>query len=171
MNYPTCKFTRDLSNGGAMQAVRLTDIICDKCSKPMVIRTGRYGEFLACSGYPACKNSRPVPLGIDCPKCGGDIIEVKPRKRGGRTFYGCSNYASESPCDFKLWQRPIKEPCPQCAKPFLLRGGTKNKPMLTCSDKECGYKRAIDPELEAAAPAEGAPLERQPVAAQLVAGS
>jgi DNA topoisomerase-1 len=143
-NYPTCKFTQDLAEGGRPQPVRETDQICDKCGKPMIIRTGRYGEILACSGYPACKNSRALPLGIDCPKCGGDIIEVKPRKRGGRTFWGCSNYAAETPCDFKLWQKPVKEPCPQCGKPFLVHAGTKNKPMLACADKECGYKRAIE---------------------------
>lgn len=148
--YPECKFTRDLGTDGqaAQPSVRETDIVCDKCGKPMVIRTGRFGEFLACSGYPACKNSRPVPLGIKCPKCGGDLIEVKPRKRGGRTFYGCSNYAADTPCDFKLWQKPVAEPCPQCGKPFLVRGGTKNKPMLACTDKECGFKKPL-PESDA----------------------
>ncbi len=163
--YPKCKFTRDLNPDNQPQnSVRETDIVCDKCSKPMVIRTGKFGEFLACSGYPACKNSRPVPLGIKCPKCGGDIIEVKPRKRGGRTFFGCSNYASASPCDFKVWQRPIKEPCPQCGATFLLRAGGKTKPALACAIKECGYKREVtDEELAiltgAQAPAELAPSE------------
>ena len=109
----------------------------------MVIRTGRYGEFLACSGYPECKNSRPVPLGVMCPKCGGDLIEVKPRKRGGRTFFGCSNYAAATPCDFKLWQRPIAEPCPQCSATFLVRGGSKNQPALLCANKECGFRKPI----------------------------
>lgn len=142
--YPKCKYTRDLGEKDAQPAPRETDIMCDKCGKPMVIRTGRFGEFLACSGYPACKNARPVPLGIACPKCGGDIIEVKPRKRGGRTFFGCSNYSAEQPCDFKVWQRPVKEPCPACGAPFLLRGGTKARPMLTCHNKDCGYKRAIE---------------------------
>jgi len=146
VKYPECKFTRDLGANGevAQPSVRETDVLCDKCGKPMVIRTGRFGEFMACSGYPACKNSRPVPLGIKCPKCGtGDLIEVKPRKRGGRSFYGCSNYAAEAPCDFKLWQKPIAEPCPQCGKPFLVRAGTKNKPLLACMDKECGFKKPL----------------------------
>ncbi|MBI5536666.1 MAG: type I DNA topoisomerase [Deltaproteobacteria bacterium] len=170
-NYPTCKFTRDLSNGGVPQPVRETDVVCDKCGKPMVIRTGRYGEFLACSGYPACKNSRPVPLGIACPKCGGDIIEVKPRKRGGRTFYGCSNYAAETPCDFKLWQKPVDEPCPQCSKPFLVRGGTKNKPMLVCADKECGFKKAIEPEDEEPVGFDSTPPPRLAASPQLAVES
>ena len=90
-NYPKCKNTRDLgADGNGAPPPRETGIDCDKCGKPMVIRTGRYGEFLSCTGYPQCKNARPVPLGVPCPKCGGDIIEVKPKKRGGRTFYGCS---------------------------------------------------------------------------------
>ena len=158
--YPKCKFTRDLSNGATPQPVIETDFVCDKCGKPMVIRTGRYGEFMACSGYPACKNSRPVPLGIACPKCGGDIIEVKARKRGGRTFYGCSNYAAETPCDFKLWQKPVNEPCPQCGKPFLVRAGTKNKPLLACADKECGFKKPIEEDGEQSAGTEPAPAVR-----------
>ena len=105
--------------------MRETDILCDKCGKPMVIKTGRFGDFLSCTGYPTCKNARPVPLGVACPKCGGDIIEIRARKKGGRTFYGCSNYNAEQKCDFKLWQRPVKSPCPDCGATFLTRAGGK----------------------------------------------
>jgi DNA topoisomerase-1 len=141
--YPKCKATRDLAaGGGAAAAVRETDFKCDKCTKPMVIKTGRFGDFLSCTGYPACKNARPVPLGVACPNCGGDIIEIRPRKKGGRTFYGCSNYNAEQKCDFKLWQRPIPEPCPNCGAAFLTRAGGK-KPMLVCATKDCGYKREL----------------------------
>ena len=145
-NYPKCKTTRDLGPDGLGGAPpRETGIDCDKCGKPMVIRSGRYGEFLSCTGYPGCKNARPVPLGIPCPKCGGDLIEVRPKKRGGKTFYGCVNYSNETAkCDFKLWQKPIAEPCPACGAKFLVMGGTKAKPMIACADKECGYKRAIE---------------------------
>jgi DNA topoisomerase-1 len=148
-NYPKCKNTRDLGPDGngplAGAQPKETGILCDKCDKPMVIRAGRYGEFLSCTGYPACKNARPVPLGVACPKCKGDLIEIRPKKRGGRTFYGCSNYNNESiKCDFKLWQKPITEPCPLCKAPFLVYGGTKAKPMIACADKECGYKRSLD---------------------------
>ncbi len=94
-NYPECKNTRDLGEDGKPRPVRETGIDCDKCGKPMVIRSGRYGEFLSCTGYPECKNAKPVPLGVPCPKCGGDIIEIRPKKRGGKTFYGCSNYQNE----------------------------------------------------------------------------
>ena len=143
-NYPACKSTRDLGADGNPTQPRETGISCDKCNKPMVIRSGRFGEFLSCTGYPECKNAKPVPLGVKCPKCGGDIIEIRSKKRGGRPFYGCSNYTNESiKCDFKLWQKPIDEPCPNCAAPFLIMGGTRAKPMIACANKECGYKRAV----------------------------
>ena len=156
-NYPKCKNTRDLgADGNGAPPPRETGIDCDKCGKPMVIRTGRYGEFLSCTGYPQCKNARPVPLGIPCPKCGGDIIEVRSKKRGGRTFYGCSKWNDETvKCDFKLWQKPINEPCPMCAAPFLVMGGTKAKPMIACANKECGYKREVADETKSIAPGVG----------------
>jgi DNA topoisomerase-1 len=143
-NYPECKSTRDLGADGTPTQPRETGIVCDKCGKPMVIRSGRYGEFLSCTGYPECKNAKPVPLGVKCPKCTtGDLIEIRPRKRGGKTFYGCSNYADEAiKCDFKLWSKPIPEPCPSCGASFVMMGGTRVKPMIVCANKACGYKRA-----------------------------
>jgi DNA topoisomerase-1 len=166
-NYPKCKNTRDMGpDGKGAPPPRETGIICDKCGKPMSIRSGRYGEFLSCTGYPACKNAKPVPLGVPCPKCGGDIIEVRSKKRGGRSFFGCSNWNVEGvKCDFKLWQKPVLEPCPVCNAPFLVYGGSKNKPMLVCADKECGYKRSADePSPNAPPPAEGAAAAAQPPA-------
>ncbi|HEY3815634.1 MAG TPA: type I DNA topoisomerase [Polyangiaceae bacterium] len=147
-NYPECKNTRDLGQDGKPTVYKETGIDCDKCGKPMIIRSGRYGAFLSCTGYPECKNAKPVPLGVPCPKCGGDLIEIRPKKRGGKTFYGCSNYQNEAiKCDFKLWQKPIAEPCPTCGAPYLVLGGSRTKPMITCANKECGYKRAVaDPE-------------------------
>jgi DNA topoisomerase-1 len=155
-NYPKCKNTRDLGpdGNGPLAGVppRETGIACDKCGKPMVIKTGRYGEFLSCTGYPTCKNAKPVPLGVPCPKCGGDLVEIRPKKRGGRPFYGCSNYGNEAiKCDFKLWKKPILEPCPACSAPFLVHGGTKARPMIACANKECGYKRAVIAEGESQA--------------------
>ena len=148
--YPKCKFTRDLGkDGNAPAQPRLTDVVCDKCTKPMVIKTGRYGEFLSCSGYPECKNARPVPLGVPCPKDGGDLVEIRSKKRGSRSFYGCINYPK---CDFKLWQKPVNEPCPLCNHPFLLHGGGQKSPKLICGrGKECGYSRPLDE------PGEGGP--------------
>jgi DNA topoisomerase-1 len=153
-NYPKCKNTRDLgADGNGAPPPRETDFVCDKCQKPMIIRTGRYGEFLSCSGYPKCKNARPVPLGVPCPKCGGDLIEVRPKKRGGKTFYGCSQWNVETvKCDFKLWQKPIAEPCPLCNAAFLVMAGTKAKPMIACANKECGYKRAVEEPTTSIAP-------------------
>jgi DNA topoisomerase-1 len=143
-NYPECKNTRDLGQDGKPTVYKETGIDCDKCGKPMIVRSGRYGAFLSCTGYPECKNAKPVPLGVPCPKCGGDLIEIRPKKRGGKTFYGCSNYQNEAiKCDFKLWQKPIAEPCPLCAAPYLLFGGSRTKPMIVCANKECDYKRAV----------------------------
>jgi DNA topoisomerase-1 len=98
---------------------------------------------LSCSGYPECKNAKPVPLGMPCPKCGGDIIEIRSKKRGSRPFYGCGNYPK---CDFKVWQKPVNEPCPLCNHPFLVIGGGAKNPKLMCGkgNKECGYSRPID---------------------------
>ncbi len=164
--YPKCKFTRDLSKENGEPAVdRMTDYICDKCDKPMVIKTGRYGEFLSCSGYPECKNAKPVPLGMPCPKCAGDIIEIRSKKKGSRPFYGCANYPK---CDFKVWQKPVNEPCPQCSYPFLVIGGGAKNPKLMCGKgpKECDYSRPIDEpgpaELEAAEAAEKLPDPEAP---------
>jgi DNA topoisomerase-1 len=155
--YPECKNTRDLGADGQPAQPRETGIDCDKCGKPMVIKSGRFGEFLSCTGYPECKNAKPVPLGVKCPKCGGDIIEIRSKKQRGKSFYGCSNYASESiKCDFKLWQKPLPEPCPNCGAPFLVLGGTRAKPAIACANKECGYKRAVGEPSPAGAPGVGA---------------
>jgi DNA topoisomerase-1 len=141
--YPACKHTQNLDKEGKEPEVpQLTDYKCDKCGKQMSIRNGRYGEFLSCTGYPECKNAKPVPLGVPCPKCGGDIVEIRAKKRGGKTFYGCTNYPQ---CDFKVWQKPIQEPCPMCAHPFLVVGGGKKNPKIMCPrGKECGYSRGVD---------------------------
>ena len=153
--YPKCKSTRDLGVNGPAAPVRETNFTCDKCTKPMVIKSGRFGDFLSCTGYPTCKNARPIPLGVACPLCGGDIIEIRSRRKGGKTFYGCSNYSAEQKCEFKLWQKPVAEPCPKCEAKFLTYSGGK-KPMLICATKECGYKReAPPPEGQQAAEGEG----------------
>ncbi|MHB1414896.1 MAG: type I DNA topoisomerase [Chloroflexota bacterium] len=86
-------------------------IDCDVCGRPMVIKRGRFGRFIACSGYPECRNSKPLvtPTGAKCPECGGEIVERRTRR--GRIFYGCSNYPN---CHFATWKRPVPEPCPVC---------------------------------------------------------
>ena len=140
--YPKCKHTQSLDESGSVVEPQLTEHVCDKCGKYMVIRNGRYGAFLACSAYPECKNARPLPLGVACPKCGRDVIEVRGKKKGKKAFFGCAGYPD---CDFKLWQKPVAEPCPQCSSPFLLRAGGEKSPKYICPDKGCGYSRKLEP--------------------------
>lgn len=91
---------------------KVTDVICEKCGRNMVIKHGRYGDFLACPGYPDCKNTKPIVEEIDvkCPKCGDGKVLIK-KSRKGRKFYGCSNYPD---CDFVSWSEPVKEKCEEC---------------------------------------------------------
>jgi len=115
---------------------------CPECGNPLVIRRGRYGEFVACSGYPSCKyikkeekedSSGSEPIGVKCPKCeDGEIVEKKTRR--GKIFYGCNKYPS---CDYALWYKPIDKKCPECDSQLVIKG--KNEE-IHCSKKECGYK-------------------------------
>lgn len=111
-----------------------TDEICDKCGKPMVIKYGRYGKFMACSGYPDCKNVKKIinDTGAECPKCGGKVIQRKSKK--GRVFFGCNEYPK---CDFVSWDPPSKEKCPVCGK-TLLQKKTKDKD-LYCVTPDCEF--------------------------------
>lgn len=115
----------------------VTDEICEKCGRNMVIKYGRYGKFLACPGYPECKNTKAIvdELDIPCPLCGGNIIRRRSKK--GRVFYGCSNFPN---CNFSSWDEPIKEKCPQC-NGIMVKKKTKKGIRIQCMDKECGYKR------------------------------
>ena len=132
--YPKCKNTAELpssTNGDAQTGQQpQTETFCDKCGKPMAVRRGRYGEFLACTGYPECKTTRPLAgVVMDCPEdgCGGVIVQR--RSRRGRTFFGCNNYPK---CTFTTWQRPVPQPCAQCAAPYLLEKRTKKGVTLRC---------------------------------------
>lgn len=153
-----CRYTRSLGENGEPLEVRLTEHLCEKCGKPMAIRTGRFGEFLSCTGYPECKQTRPMPLGVKCPKCGLDVVEVRAKKKGAKSFYGCVGYPK---CDFRLWQRPVPEACPNCQAAFLLRAGGERNPKLVCANKECGFSRPIVP-AEAEATAAGVTESRPP---------
>jgi DNA topoisomerase I len=147
--YPKCKNTRNLAADGTEQpAARETIFVCEQCKTgKLLMKSGRFGDFLGCSNYPKCDFTRPVPLGLTCPKCKtGDIIEIKPKKRGGRTFWGCSNYASENSCDFKVWQRPVKQPCPKCNGSWVVLGGNKKAPQLVCVTEGCGNSWELAPE-------------------------
>jgi DNA topoisomerase-1 len=143
--YPECKYTRNIvkegEEDGESREPTLTDYTCDTCGEKMMKRWGRNGFFLGCSAYPKCKNTMPVPIGVKCPKCKtGDVIEIRARGRN-RPFYGCTNYSNEAKCDFRLWQKPVKEACPQCGAEFLIRAGGKKNPMLKCANETCGYDR------------------------------
>lgn len=125
-----------------MQGVKIklkeeeTDVICDKCGRNMVVKVGRFGKFLACPGYPECKNTKPLVFKTKakCPECGGDVIEKKTKRR--TSFYGCSNYPN---CHFMTWDLPTDQVCPKCGKSLFKKKGN----ILYCPDKEgCGYEVA-----------------------------
>lgn len=126
-----------------MQGVKIklkeeeTDVVCEKCGRNMVVKVGRFGKFLACPGYPDCKNTKPLVFKTKakCPECGGDVIEKKTKK--GTSFYGCSNYPN---CNFMTWDFPSDEVCPNCGKSLFRRKGN----VLYCPDKEgCGFTKPI----------------------------
>ena len=110
-----------------------TDVTCELCGRKMVVKSGRFGRFLACPGYPECKNTKPFhkTLGIQCPKCQGEIVAL--RSRRGRTFYGCNRYPD---CDFRSWKQPVAEKCPVCGTGMAM----ENKKSLVCLNDQCGHK-------------------------------
>ncbi|MBQ3134098.1 MAG: type I DNA topoisomerase [Clostridia bacterium] len=114
-----------------------SDEVCEQCGRKMVIKSGRYGKFLACPGYPTCKNTKRIVVrtGGTCPKCGGDILSKK--SRNNRKFFGCSNYPN---CDFVSWNEPSKETCPNCGKTLFKQKGKDAK--LFCMTDGCGYTKA-----------------------------
>jgi len=147
-NYPECKSTRqikrDPADGKAIAAPaeQVTDQKCPKCAKPLVLKEGRYGRFLGCSGYPKCRHIEPIKTGIPCPEegCEGELAE---RRYRGRTFYSCSNYPT---CKYSQPGKPVAEKCPDCGFPLLMEQHDKHEGtvMLACPKKECGYMRAAE---------------------------
>ena len=109
----------------------VTDVICEECGRNMVIKYGPHGKFLACPGFPECRNTKPYleKVGVSCPKCGKDVVIRKTKK--GRKYYGCEDNPN---CDFMTWQKPSKEKCPQCGG-YMVEKGNK----LLCADEKCGY--------------------------------
>ena len=108
-----------------------TDEVCDNCGNPMVIKTGRFGRFMACSDFPTCKNTRPIlnKIGVECPRCGGDLVQRKAKGRGRKVFYGCSRYPD---CEFIVNQRPVAGPCPECGG-LMVSSGRDGTQCTTCS--------------------------------------
>ncbi|UCH77648.1 MAG: type I DNA topoisomerase [Candidatus Coatesbacteria bacterium] len=142
-NYPDCAETMNFERDEEGKVVPVepedTGEKCDKCGGPMVIKRGRYGEFLACGNYPECKNTRPLRKKVDakCPQCGGQMVQRRGKR--GKPFYGCEKYPD---CDFTSNAVPVNEPCPKCGSPYLLRGRKYNR----CPKKECGYRAGREEE-------------------------
>ena len=109
----------------------VTDVICDECGRNMVIKYGPHGKFLACPGFPECRNTKPYleKIGVACPKCGKDIVLRKTKK--GRKYFGCEDNPD---CDFMSWSRPVEKKCPKCGGYMVVKG---NK--IACADEKCGY--------------------------------
>jgi DNA topoisomerase-1 len=150
--YPDCTYSTDYDRDekGNIKPVEhsedeVTDKICEKCGKPMVIKRGRYGDFLACSGYPDCKNTQSLnangngsQIGIKCPQdgCAGDIVERKSRR--GKLFYGCNRFPE---CNFATWDKPIDKACPDCGAKILVEKTTKKDgTFVTCLTEGCGFR-------------------------------
>ncbi len=117
----------------------LTGEICEKCGKPMAVKHGRFGAFAACTGYPECKNTKPLTrsINVKCPKCGKDIVMRKSKR--GRVFYGCSGYPE---CTQSYWNKPTNQKCPECGELLTEKKGRETQ--LVCSNSECGYKMILN---------------------------
>jgi DNA topoisomerase-1 len=159
--YPECRNTMNFRReDGNIVPEKEEDVPvedkCPECGADMVMKRGRFGRFLACTRYPDCKGTKPVSIGVACPKgCGGYISEK--RSRRGKTFYGCSSYPK---CDFVAWDRPRNETCPQCGSAYLLdKYSKKTGPFVACPNKECGYRREAEPREGGAQPAQAQPAK------------
>lgn len=156
--YPDCTFssnyTRDEKGHIEIVETRADDTKvkdCEKCGKPMVVKEGKYGAFLACTGYPECKYTESVngkgkgeDTGMQCPRpdCSGSILEKKSKR--GKTFFGCSRFPD---CDFASWNRPVMKACPDCGSPYLEQKETKKEgKFLNCPVKGCSHKELLDDE-------------------------
>ena len=154
--YPKCTYSSDYTRDdkGHIQPVappveEATDKICEKCGKPMVLKRGPYGDFLACSGFPDCKNTQSLSvngsakgIGVKCPQdgCSGELLE-KTSKRG-KVFYGCNRYPD---CSFATWDKPVARECPACGAKFLVERTTKKQGTLqSCLNPDCGFKERVE---------------------------
>jgi DNA topoisomerase-1 len=153
--YPDCKFTINYtrSEKGKIEFVEVpkdevSDKVCEKCGRPMVVKQGKFGPFLACSGYPECKataslnsNGPGEDTGVKCPEkeCDGHIVEKKSRR--GKIFFSCNRYPN---CKFATWDKPVAKECPDCGSKFLVEKSTKKAgKFLACNTKGCGYRETL----------------------------
>ncbi|MGR6836171.1 type I DNA topoisomerase [Syntrophomonas erecta] len=111
---------------------------CPECGRPLLIKFGRFGKFLACSGFPECRHTESIneETGVTCPKCNGSIVALKTKK--GRRFFGCSNYPE---CDFRSWNKPTGEKCPQCGDAMVEKANRNREPEIICQNSECKYRQ------------------------------
>jgi DNA topoisomerase-1 len=146
-NYPDCTHTQNFrkdKNGNIIPLEREepeeSGETCEKCGKPMVFKHGRYGKFLACSGFPECKHIRSQSTGVKCPEenCDGELVQKISKK--GKVFFSCNRFPK---CRFAIWDKPVPQKCPQCSKPFLLEKQTKKGTVLQCSDRACGFSKPL----------------------------
>jgi len=154
--YPACTYSSDYTRDekGHIQAVsppaeEVADKVCEKCGRPMVLKHGRYGDFLACSGFPECKNTQSLSIngsaksiGVPCPQngCNGELME-KTSKRG-KVFYGCNRYPD---CTFASWDKPVARQCPACGAAFLVERTTKRQGTIhSCLNPECGFRERVE---------------------------
>ncbi|MGI5829095.1 MAG: type I DNA topoisomerase [Bradymonadia bacterium] len=139
--YPKCKNTKEFKRDESGKIIPVERVVqecgtCPKCSKPMIIKTGRYGRFLACSSYPECKHTQALSLGIACPKedCDGELFEKRSKK--GRVFYGCGNYPK---CKYATWNKPTEQRCPNCQAANLEEVSKRDESKLLCPN--CAYSK------------------------------
>jgi DNA topoisomerase-1 len=145
-NYPECKNAQDFKKDDQGKIViipkEFTDKTCPECKKPMIVKNGKFGKFLACSDYPNCKVTQAIGTGVPCPACKeGEIVEKQSRYR--RIFYSCGTWPK---CNYALWDKPLQQPCPKCQWPILTMKITKKNGLVhKCPQKECGFYEVIDP--------------------------
>ena len=144
-HYPECINTQDFKKDeqGRIQIVpkQFVDKKCEKCGKPMVLKSGKFGKFLACSDYPNCKSTAAVSTGVKCPACTeGEIVEKQSKYR--RIFYSCGTWPK---CNYSIWDKPIAKPCPDCKWPLVTEKVTKKQGLIhRCPQKGCGWMEVID---------------------------
>jgi DNA topoisomerase-1 len=153
--YPECSYSSDYTRDehGIIQPVKPSDPepvdrVCARCGRPMVLKRGKYGQFLACSGYPECKHTESLnaenagkSTGVPCPQdgCDGELVERKSKR--GKIFYGCSRFPQ---CTYALWDKPVARPCPRCGAPLLVEKTSKKEGrFLQCPSADCDYKTLL----------------------------
>lgn len=135
--YPECKNTKPLTAGGEEKAAapepETTDMVCEKCGEPLLIRASRYGKFYACSAFPKCRYTKAIreDIGVPCPKCGAPVLRGVGKRKA--VFYSCSRYPE---CDFSMWDRPTDKKCPECGSMLALK---ESRGVLVCTNKECKH--------------------------------